>query len=33
MDNGKTVDGITVVDVGEFQSAVDGSVIITDTNS
>ena len=30
MDNGKTVDGITVVDVGEFQPAVDGSVIITD---
>ena len=28
MDNGKTVDGITVVDVGEFQPAVDGSVII-----
>lgn len=31
MDYVKTVDGITVVDVGEFQPAVDGSVIITDT--
>lgn len=30
MDNVKTVDGITVVDVGEFHPAVDGSVIITD---
>lgn len=31
MDYVKTVDGTTVVDVGEFQPAVDGSVIITDT--
>lgn len=31
MDYVKTVDGITVVDVGEFQPTVDGSVIITDT--
>ena len=30
MDYVKTVDGITVVDVGEFQPTVDGSVIITD---